>query len=63
MAVTQITIDEATDLLRYVLKIQGVDIDSFDELIKLNAITGVINVVIGLQELGWRISKPLKEIK
>jgi hypothetical protein len=63
MAVTQITIGEATDLLHYVLKRQDVDIDSFDELTKLNAVTGVINVVMGLQEMGWRISKPLKEIK
>ena len=60
---TQITINEATDLLRHILGKQGVDIDSFDQLITLNAITGVINVVIGLQEMGWRISKPLKEVK
>jgi hypothetical protein len=62
----EMTIDEAKGVLDYVLRAQGLtgftELEAKDSVVAGSAVSGAINIVRGLQEMGWRIARPLKEV-
>ena len=62
----EMTIDEAKEVLDHVLRVQGLtgfaELEAKDSVVAGSAVSGAINIVRGLQEMGWRIARPLKEV-
>ena len=59
MARVYVRASEAEEILEYVLHKQGVTMAALDETLRLNAVIGAINVIGAMQELGWRVARPL----
>ena len=58
----EITQDEAEMVLTNILAKTGFQ-GKLDTLQNLNAIIGVINIIRVMQEMGWRINRPLESVK
>jgi hypothetical protein len=59
----EITMAEATEIMTHVAKSQGGTFDASPTEIQIAALMGVVAIVKGLQEMGYRVSRPLKEVK
>ena len=62
----EMSIDEAKEVLDHVLRVQGLtgfaELETKDSVLAGSAVSGAIKIVRGLQEMGWRIARPLKEV-
>lgn len=59
----ELTSAEAEAVCRMTTAALGGKFDELDIIIRLNAMAGVIGVARALQELGFRLSRPLTEAK
>ena len=60
-----ISIEEAEEIARYAFKHANPpgDYDSAEPTMKIQILGGIINIVIGMTDMGYRLSKPLKVVQ
>jgi hypothetical protein len=58
--VVELTLEEATAILEQALAKQGASMSAYDASMQLKALAGVIEAVRAMQELGYRIVRPLR---
>jgi hypothetical protein len=58
----ELTLEEAKEIMQASLDEakDGTKFESFPATIQLQALTGIVQTVISMQTLGWRVSRPLK---
>jgi hypothetical protein len=58
----ELSLQEGEELVRRALEKRGVNADQYPKTDLLNAVIGAMAIVEALQELGYRIAPPLKEV-
>lgn len=54
--------EEATAVLQHAMSKKGTDLNAFDTTTRLSAVIGVVVAIEALQELGWKIYRPLESV-